>query len=271
MTNKNGFTLAEAKKLPSPQGKVAEQCSAGKGDLPSPSFGHLSERKCAFTLAEVLITLGVIGVVAAMTISVLTKNYQKQVFYTQFRKAATTVENALKLYAVDNGCEGEINNCFGIDRGDRFALSEENFVDNFSKYFKISKLINEDNYEDICKNYAIKLGFNRDDISYENGCVNELGIPSTNHAFITTDGMLFNFSTDLGGGISSFVDVNGLKGPHAIGRDVFVFYLLNDGKSGIIWGGNESQNEDWGDDMECTASDGSGCAGKLLKDGKMDY
>lgn len=37
----------------------------------------MSKIKPAFTLAEVLITLGVIGVVAAMTMPVLIQNYQK--------------------------------------------------------------------------------------------------------------------------------------------------------------------------------------------------
>ena len=209
------------------------------------------KNKFGFTLAEVLITFGIIGVVAAITIPTLIKNYQKQVFYTQFRKAATTIENALKLYAVHNGCEGEIANCFDEEKYGRFVF--------------------EHNYENVCKDYKIKSGFNTNDIYYENGCENVLGISSTNHAFITTDGMLFNFATDLSGSSASMVDVNGLKKPNALGRDIFVFYLLNDGKSGIMWSGNESQNEDWGDDYECSSNDGQGCAAKLLKEGKMNY
>ena len=40
----------------------------------------------AFTLAEVLITLGIIGVVAAMTMPTVIKNYQKKQDATQMRK-----------------------------------------------------------------------------------------------------------------------------------------------------------------------------------------
>ena len=40
--------------------------------------------KKAFTLAEVLVTLGIIGVVSAMTLPTLVKNHQKKVFVTQF-------------------------------------------------------------------------------------------------------------------------------------------------------------------------------------------
>ena len=42
-------------------------------------------RRAAFTLAEVLITLGIIGVVAALTLPTLIQNHQKQVYVTQLK------------------------------------------------------------------------------------------------------------------------------------------------------------------------------------------
>ena len=44
------------------------------------------KKKVAFTLAEVLITLGIIGVVAAITIPGLVADYQKKVLVAQFKK-----------------------------------------------------------------------------------------------------------------------------------------------------------------------------------------
>ncbi len=41
-------------------------------------FNLIDERKFAFTLAEVLVTLGILGVVAAMTMPTLVANYQKK-------------------------------------------------------------------------------------------------------------------------------------------------------------------------------------------------
>lgn len=43
-------------------------------------------KKIAFTLAEVLITLGIIGVVAAMTMPVLIQNQREKVVVTQLKK-----------------------------------------------------------------------------------------------------------------------------------------------------------------------------------------
>ena len=60
-------------------------------------------KKCAFTLAEVLITLGIIGVVAAITIPSLVTNYQKHVVETKLAKFNSTMNQAMRLSMVDNG------------------------------------------------------------------------------------------------------------------------------------------------------------------------
>ena len=61
-----------------------------------------SLKKAAFTLAEVLITLGIIGVVAAMTMPTLIANYQKQVATTRLKKFYTTYSQAYNQSKNDN-------------------------------------------------------------------------------------------------------------------------------------------------------------------------
>lgn len=62
--------------------------------------------KKGFTLAEVLITLGVIGVVAALTMPTLISNHQKKVVVSRLQKFYTNINQAIKLSEVDNGsCE----------------------------------------------------------------------------------------------------------------------------------------------------------------------
>ena len=62
--------------------------------------------KKGFTLAEVLITLGVIGVVAALTLPTLIENHQKRVVVSRLQKFYTNINQAIKLSEVDNGsCE----------------------------------------------------------------------------------------------------------------------------------------------------------------------
>lgn len=57
----------------------------------------------AFTLAEVLITLAIIGVVAALTIGVVVKNYQQTALKTQFKKVYSTLQNGWLKAQVDMG------------------------------------------------------------------------------------------------------------------------------------------------------------------------
>ena len=53
-----------------------------------------SNKEPAFTLAEVLITLGIIGVVAALTIPTLITNYKARKLHTQFLKSYSTIQQA---------------------------------------------------------------------------------------------------------------------------------------------------------------------------------
>ena len=79
--------------------KCSSACYVNNSTLHTPN----SKLKRAFTLAEVLITLGVIGVVAALTMPTLIANYQKKAQYTQFMKAYNTLQTAIDLSTADNG------------------------------------------------------------------------------------------------------------------------------------------------------------------------
>ncbi len=57
----------------------------------------------AFTLAEVLITLSIIGIVAAMTLPTLIQNYKKKAYATRAHKAYAELLQAIKLSEIDNG------------------------------------------------------------------------------------------------------------------------------------------------------------------------
>ncbi len=58
-----------------------------------------------FTLAEVLITIGIIGVVAALTIPTLIKNYQEKVMVSKVKQAHSQLMNAIQLYVAQNNCQ----------------------------------------------------------------------------------------------------------------------------------------------------------------------
>ncbi len=63
--------------------------------------------KFGFTLAEILITLAIIGVVAALTLPTLVQNYKKKEYSTKLKKFYSTMQQAIQLSEIDNGPASE--------------------------------------------------------------------------------------------------------------------------------------------------------------------
>ena len=90
---------------------------------------YYARKNYAFTLAEVLITLGIIGVVAAMVIPTLISNIQGAVFRSKFKKAVAVLNQAVKMnkanygwdFADISGGDFDINDNPEIKRS-RYAL-----------------------------------------------------------------------------------------------------------------------------------------------------
>ena len=64
---------------------------------------HSLKRKSAFILAEVLITLGIIGVVAALILPTLIKNHNRKVIATRLEKVYSTMNQAIQMAELDCG------------------------------------------------------------------------------------------------------------------------------------------------------------------------
>ena len=94
-----------------------------------------SNRRCAFTLAEVLVTLGIIGVVAALTLPSLIQNYKKHVVETRLQKFYSTMNQAIRLAEIDFGDKKYWHSTIFRDP----EKEEEWFLKYFSPYMKILK------------------------------------------------------------------------------------------------------------------------------------
>lgn len=84
-----------------------------------------------FTLAEVLVTLGIIGVVSAMTVPTLMQNYQRQSYVTQLHKVYNEFSQAAERYKNDNNY---LNLSESRVRGNADELKRF-----FNSYFKVVK------------------------------------------------------------------------------------------------------------------------------------
>ena len=98
-----------------------------------------------FTLAEVLITLGIIGVVASMTIPTLVANYQERTYNTAATVFERKLGEALKVMNSQSALAG--------------FSSTEDFVEELSKHFKINKVCQNDKLMD-CFEEEVSWGSN---------------------------------------------------------------------------------------------------------------
>ncbi len=179
--------------------------------------------KRAFTLAEVLITLGIIGVVAAMTIPTLISNYKKSVVESQLKKVNSTLAQVFVRSEFENGQMG--NMVASPENAEKF------FVNYWKPYLKISKMC--ETYSDCGydSNFAfVKPDGTRDDLVVIHG---------SRRAFIGMDGFIYivclytvSDATGLPKSDTSIiiVDLNASAPPNKFGQDVFVFEYVS-GKS----------------------------------------
>lgn len=181
-----------------------------------------------FTLAEVLITLGIIGVVAAMTIPTLIANYQKTQYITQLKKVYGSFSLALEKLLMDSGCPGDFI-CTGFADNNIKTIG-----DAISSYFNVSKT---------CQFGSSEKCFSLTRNNYFEGNTPTGGLDSTSaYRFVTADGVSFSIgglgSTNCANGVGAvptdscyevIVDVNAAANPNKFGRDIFYFYIMKNG------------------------------------------
>ena len=183
-------------------------------------FTYLPRKRCAFTLAEVLITLGIIGIVAAMTLPSLISNYKYIVLENQLKAAYSDLNQAAKLFQVHNGMSVS-----------EYAATE-NALKEFSKEFN-SVLKNSNNSWDSTdkdgNTIGASPGYKWSDIKGEKQYA---PICDTSGYFWDTQGRVIGFddSPYLGqNGPKVCIDINGQKAPNRYGVDYFVFMFTTDG------------------------------------------
>ncbi len=223
----------------------------------------------AFTLAEVLITLGIIGVIAAFTIPTLLANYKKEQTVVQLKKAYSELSQAAQLSVAQNG---DIKNW-------DYTLSSNKF---FNKYFlDFIKIDTQSLYNVYQKGITYKS---------LNGKIERNYTPLHNSAQIVTlasGTQIFLDSTPIKTTLyrkTLLIDLNGFKGPNKFGVDVFVFGITPDGVLPHQWDDGEPYNirrdrnalrGGSGQNYRCHKSGrGMWCAALIMKDGwkiKSDY
>ena len=223
-------------------------------------FSYSPHKRAAFTLAEVLITLGIIGVVAAMTLPVLISKYQERSWLTSFKRTYSVLYQAYLGAYQENGiastwCPAKNTDC------------AKTYFDILSPYLKVVEI----------------WGFDRPDILYQvtytdidgSEIKSNNAFPTTNYKFVMNDGTIIGigYDGDLNMPLLQ-VDTNGLKGPNQLGKDYFYFSLNSKNNYPVISGfakvwmswsiycTNTTQSGWWS---------GGGCSLWVISTGNMDY
>ena len=205
-----------------------------------------------FTLAEVLIVLTILGVIAALTMPALNANIQKQQAGPALMKAISTLETANALVAQ----ERDFYN---------FAESCHNYLN--------------DCFEPFVKEKLGAASFN-ERIEYEN--MGNLGMvhDTFSNGYTTKNGFVYYIpSMDLNdsGNMSIFVDINGNKRPNVIGKDLFYLTLIAENEGSNLYAdGSDAlrellhtqHNVSWRNACnERQVNDGRVCAGSIVDNG----
>ncbi|MCM1339264.1 MAG: type II secretion system GspH family protein [Muribaculaceae bacterium] len=212
--------------------------------------------KKGFTLAEVLITLGIIGVVAAMTIPNLITNQQKKTNVTKLQRAISILNQAYKLSFDELGEPENIQSNYSY------------FQTYWAPYIKVATY---------CQDY-LSCGYKSEKPFYtSNGIlVNTIVVDiDSRTTFYTHDGFIYvifptgRYMEHYDGNPNIIVDINGATGPNIVGKDVFILTRVNDeNKGGEIY----PLCKDLTDEeikKHCGNSSGSGfcCAEKIRRAG----
>ena len=212
--------------------------------------------KSGFTLAEVLIALTIIGVIAALTVPALVQKTQKQEYVSALQKTYSTLSQASNMIIAEHGSpKGE----------DSWADSTEHIYQLFKK-----KLIG-------AKDCAAETGcFAQGYTIFDKSRSSTWDTNGEYRRMILADGsqiMFYGADSSCESSWSSsnnscgyiWADVNGEKKPNIIGRDIFNFSIK---ETGLYPAGCDTS-----DINMCTKKGATGkeCACKVLREGAMNY
>ncbi len=203
-------------------------------------ISNIQRKAVAFTMAEILLSLTIIGVVAAITLPSLTGNINERTWNTQRKALHTRMSQAIEVMGSLNG--------YGLvqDRDQTESIAAKTFIMNgLSKVYKINNICDAEHLGDCGIASKIK-NFNNETISSFPKKLSELNsrITESNPNYFVPNTRVAAFETANGESIATFYnpycfysggswtyaqpymcvnfiyDLNGKKGPNTIGKDI---------------------------------------------------
>lgn len=190
------------------------------------------KKKFGFTLAEVLITLGIIGVVAAMTMPILYTNIQKKTTVAKLQKAYSEIANAAKLAEDTSG-------------GAMLTVSNEKGRERFEKYMAPHLKIDSSETVPNQKIYYSPNGNRETGLAIIRSSGKQYTLMSGTSILLGNGEVTGTANQNGSVSIGMIVDLNGYKNPpNRFGRDAFYFvinsekgtniHFSDDGEAGTV-------------------------------------
>ncbi len=207
--------------------------------------GYNMKKFIAFTLAEVLITIGIIGVVAALTTPVLVANYQKKAMSTKFKKVTNEFSSNVDMFITEEGAtslKGTSIFTGTLPNGSSVTDGLANFIET---KFKVIMKCASGSSGCFAPQYRALSG--SETKTSANIC--------SATAYKLADGSVVCVTKGTDS-LSVTVDLNGISNPNAAGRDLFQFSV-----------NNNAAPEPIGEASTCTTkATGEGCYKALIED-----
>ena len=174
-------------------------------------------KKCAFTLAEVLITLGIIGVVAAITLPTVINNQKMKSYEVGFKKQYSVIQNAIDYLVVEESA----SDCYITYR---LPYTSYQTVNSGCANLK-SGLIDKLQLVKVPKYTLKRINTvpSNGGIVVNSSMANNTDYDNKDNYYMLKDGAVVNLSLPI-----VIVDVNGKKGPNKWGYDAFYMTLIPD-------------------------------------------
>lgn len=223
----------------------------------------------AFTLAEILITLGIIGIIAAMTIPTIIQNIQVSVNVSALKKAYTTYSQAYTLAVEENGTP---DNWDLVD--DSNYTGEEKMLNELATYLKVTKNCGKNpgclatpytSLTGVLSDNDGNAGFAKAQLA-DGTFMRILVIDSTCNTSYGNSISLSNICANI------MVDTNGFKAPNKWGVDAFIFHLTK--YSMVPQGSALSSSGAYSFPDGCIGSTnpaGAACTAWVIYNENMDY
>lgn len=187
------------------------------------------QKSLAFTLAEMLIVLGILGVLSAFTIPPLISNYQKQVTVNGVKKAYSMLTQAVKLSEVNNGAIETWDFPTLGQNGAQCLLFANTYL---APYLNITKKcdLNTGCWPSSVKKLNGNSGSPMDVTVWQPNTIIKYALSDGTALSIINYG--YSFTPANTGRLNIFVDINGQKQPNIVGKDIFAFILVQKAASG---------------------------------------